>query len=193
MTFMLERGRVPVPFGPGGKVQPGLLWSPQPWGRSSGNWGLFWMEGKAPRQCRSRMDKRTKQAGGGRWWPLRDRAGFHLGEWVRLWGDFLGGGGRRGQSEELEWIFRGVCSGFALWSRAGSPAGSRAGRRSHPRSELLPCLEHSQGNTWELFISVRACVRSSTEGIDSSSPVLSRPWIGGASEIDQSLAVLSLS
>lgn len=32
MTFMLERGRVPVPFGPGGKVQPGLLWSPQPWG-----------------------------------------------------------------------------------------------------------------------------------------------------------------
>lgn len=43
MNFMLERGRVPVPFGPGGKVQPGLLWSPQPWGRRSGNWGLFWV------------------------------------------------------------------------------------------------------------------------------------------------------
>lgn len=47
------------------------------------------------------MDKRTEQAGGGRWWPLRDRAGFHLGERVRLWGGLVGGGGRE---DSEEWI-----------------------------------------------------------------------------------------
>lgn len=62
-------------------------------------------------------------------------------------------------------------------SRVLSPAGVRAGRRSHPRSELWPCLKHSQGNTWELFISVKTFFRSSPERIDSSSPVLGRSWV----------------
>lgn len=93
---MLERGRVPVPFGPGGKVQPGLLWSPQVWAGVVEIGDYFGWKVKTPRHCRSRRDKRTKQAGGGRWWPLRDRAGFNLGQWVRLWGGFLGDEGRRG-------------------------------------------------------------------------------------------------
>lgn len=43
MNFALERGWVPVPFGPGGKdaTRPASL-LPQLGGRSSGNWGLYW-------------------------------------------------------------------------------------------------------------------------------------------------------
>lgn len=43
MNFALERGWVPVPFGPGGKDanRPASL-LPQLGGRSSGNWGLYW-------------------------------------------------------------------------------------------------------------------------------------------------------
>lgn len=78
------------------------------------------MEGKAPGHGRSRTDTRTKQADGGRWWPLRDRAGCGLGGWVRLWGVEAA----EGQSEVLIQVFRGkkVGANFVLWQQSGEPS-----------------------------------------------------------------------
>lgn len=66
MNFMLERGRVPVPFGPGGKVQPGLLWSPQPWGGPVEIGDYFGWKGRLPPL--QEQDGQTDKAG--RWWKV---------------------------------------------------------------------------------------------------------------------------
>lgn len=74
-------------------MQPGLLWSPQLWGRTSGNWGLFW----SGSEDSSAGAGWTKQAGGGRWWPQRELGLI----WVRLWVMEAG----EGQREVLEQSF----------------------------------------------------------------------------------------
>lgn len=95
-------------------------------------------------------DKRTKQAGGGRWWPLRDRAGFGWGGWLRLWGD----GAAQGLREALERTFQG---GKKKVGKSFCFVEAKLGMRSEekPRSEVVAVCETLTGERWELFISVR--------------------------------------
>lgn len=50
-------------------MQPGLLWSPRIWGRSSGNWGLFWSGSEASAPLREQDGQSRQVVEGG----LRER------------------------------------------------------------------------------------------------------------------------
>lgn len=138
MNFMLERGRVPVPFGPGGKVQPGLLWSPRIWGRrSSGNWGLFWLGSKDSRALQE-QDGQTDKAG--RWWKVASErelgliwengSGFGVASWVMEAGE--------GQSEVVKHSrsFQGVATAV--------PAQLGLGTENSTRGEAIHVLSCSR-------------------------------------------------
>lgn len=173
MNFMLERGRVPVPFGPGGKMQPGLLWSPRIWGRSSGNWGLFWLGSKDSTPLQE-QDGQTDKAG--RWWKVASERELGLmgenGSGFGVAPSVIKAG--RGQSEVLERTRSFQGAAVAVPAQLGiRTENSTRGEAIH----VLSCTHvlNSHRGTLGAFYFCQNLSRNSAERIDDSSrPIFSR-------------------